>query len=246
MVHVVFLILAATIINALVSLVGVVTLWCNEKTMKRIVFIMVAFSAGALLGGALLHIAAEAIEMMEANMVFLIIITGFSAFFLLERFVYWHHCHDGVCDVHPYTYLILFGDGIHNFIDGLIIAASFMVNPALGIMTTIIIIAHEVPQELGDFGVLVFGGMKKRKALGYNLISQLTAIVGGMIGFLLSSFSTFSMFMLPFAAGGFIYIAASDLIPELHKEVDRKKSIMSFIFFIIGVLFMLGTSILFG
>lgn len=246
MVHVIIWILLATLINSLVGLVGVITFWCKERTLQRILFILVAFSAGTLLGGAFLHIAAEAIEMMEANMVFLLIITGFSAFFLLERFVYWHHCHEDKCDVHPFTYLILIGDGIHNFIDGFIIAASFLINPALGAVTTLIIISHEVPQELGDFGVLVYGGMKKKKALGYNFISQLTAVVGGVVGFILSSSLDITPLVLPFAAGGFIYIAASDLIPELHKEIDRKKSILSFAFFVIGILFMLAIKIVFG
>jgi zinc and cadmium transporter len=246
MVHVVTWILLATFVNALIAFVGIITLWCKEKTLSKMLFILVAFSAGTLLGGAFLHIAAEAIEMIEANLVFLLMITGFSAFFLLERFVYWHHCHDGKCDVHPFTYLILFGDGIHNFIDGIIIAASFLINPAFGIITTLIIISHEVPQEIGDFGVLIYGGMKKRKALTYNFVSQLAAVLGGMIGFIASSTMNLSAFVLPFAAGGFIYIAASDLIPELHKEIDRKKSILSFAFFIIGILFMLGIKIVFA
>jgi len=239
-------ILLATIINSLIAFVGVITLWCNEKTLRKTLFILVAFSAGALLGGAFLHLAAESLEAMGANSVFLLLLTGFSVFFLLEKFLHWHHCHEGKCDVHPFTYLILFGDGIHNFIDGLIIAASFLVNPAFGIVTTLMIISHEVPQELGDFGVLVYGGMKKKKALGYNFISQLVSVAGGIIGFLISGLGGFQELLLPFAAGGFVYIAASDLIPELHKEIIPKKSILAFGFFLVGILFMLGIKLVFG
>jgi len=239
-------ILLATVVNSLVAFVGIITLLCNEKFLKKIVFILVAFSAGTLLGGGFLHLAAESLEVMEANSVFLLIIVGFSVFFLIEKFLHWHHCHEGKCEVHPYTYLILFGDGIHNFIDGLIIAASFMVNPVFGVVTTLMIISHEVPQELGDFGVLVHGGMSKKKALTFNFVSQLTSVIGGMIGFLVSGLGGFQEFLLPFAAGGFIYIAASDLIPEMHKELSKNKSILAFTFFLVGILFMLGIKVLFG
>jgi len=239
-------ILLATIINSLVALAGVLTLWCKEDTLKRMVYILVAFSAGTLLSGALLHLAAESIEVIGANSAFLYMLAGFSVFFLMEKFLFWHHCHEGKCEVHPYTYLILFGDGIHNFVDGLIIAASFFVNPAFGIITTLIIIAHEFPQELGDFGILIHGGIPKKKALLYNFGSQMTAILGGLIGFLLSGFSGFTGYLLPFAAGGFVYIAASDLIPELHKEIDKKKSILAFVMFFVGILFMLGIKIVFA
>jgi zinc and cadmium transporter len=239
-------IIVATVINSLIAFVGIFSLWCRENTLKRMILILVAFSAGALLGGAFLHLTAEALGTLETNSVFLLLITGFSVFFLIEKFLKWHHCHEGKCDVHPFTYLILFGDGIHNFIDGLIIAASFLVNPAFGIITTIMIISHEFPQELGDFGVLIYGGMEKKKALVYNFISQMTSIAGGIIGFFISSLGGFQEFLLPFAAGGFIYIAASDLIPELHKESDKRKSILVFGFFIVGVLFMLLIKLVFG
>jgi len=133
--------------------------------------------------------------------------------------------------------MILFGDGIHNFIDDLVIAAAFLTNVHLGIVTSFLIIAHEIPQELGDFGVLLHGGMSKTKALLYNFLSQLTCVLGGLTGYFLP-IEGFKGLMLPFAAGGFIYIAASDLIPELHKEADVGKSMNAFVFFIIGVALM--------
>ncbi len=239
-------ILAATMINGLVAFVGAFSLFVKEKYLKKILLLLVAFSAGALLSGGLLHLLAESLEFLEADTAFLIAIFGFSMFFVIERFLHWHHCHEGVCDVHSFTYMILIGDGVHNFIDGLVIAASFFVSIPFGIMTTILIIGHEIPQELGDFGALVHGGFDKRKALLFNFGSQLTAVAGGILGFFLGGEAWFTPLLLPFAAGGFLYIAASDLIPELHKEADIRKSIVYFIFFSIGIAFMVSIKLLLG
>jgi zinc and cadmium transporter len=239
-------ILIATIINGLVGLVGALTMWLKEKSLHKILIIMVAFSAGALMGGGLFHMLAEALEIMETITAFSYFIIGFIAFFFIERVLHWHHCHEGVCDIHPFSQMILIGDSIHNFIDGLVIAASFMVNPGFGFLTTMIIILHEIPQELSDFGVLVYGGYKRTKALLFNFLVQLFAVVGGIVGFLLLYTPESIGFLLPFAAGGFIYIAASDLIPELHKEENMKKSMLSFIFFVIGILFLLGIKLTIG
>ncbi len=240
------LILLATVINGFVGLIGVLTLWIRDKSLRKILIILVAFSAGTLLSGAFFHMLAESLEGMEVMTAFVYLLTGFISFFLIERVLHWHHCHEGRCDVHPFTHLILIGDGIHNFIDGLVIAASFMVSIAFGCVTTLIIILHEIPQELGDFGVLVYGGFEKIRALGFNFLAQLTCVIGGIVGFFLLYTPESISFLLPFAAGGFIYIASSDLIPELHKEEDLKKSMLSFVFFIIGIFFLLGIKLLFG
>ena len=238
-------ILLATFIDSLVALVGVFALGLREKTLNKIIFVLVGFSAGALLGGGMLHLLAESLESLTSFSSFIILIFGFSIFFLMEKFLHWHHCHEGGdCEIHPYTVLILFGDGIHNFIDGLVIGVSFLVNIGFGIITTLMIISHEIPQELGDFGVLLYGGMKKRKAILYNFISQATCIIGGLVAFFIEP--DFVPFVLPFAAGGFIYISASDLIPELHKEISIRKSMLSFTFFILGITFMALVKILFG
>jgi zinc and cadmium transporter len=179
--------------------------------------------------------------------VFAYMMIGFIIFFVVERFLHWHHCHKGEkCVVHPVSYLILIGDGIHNFIDGIIIGASFLVNVHFGIITTLLILAHEIPQELGNFGVLVYSGFGKNKALLYNFLAQLTCVVGGLTGYLLSSrIQGVIPFVLPFAAGGFIYIAASDLVPELHKETKLNKLLLSFGFFTLGVIIMLAMKLLF-
>jgi len=146
-----------------------------------------------------------------------------------------------------FTYMNLIGDSIHNFIDGMVIAASFVANFSLGIVTTAAVVAHEIPQELGDFGVLIYGGFTRFKALLFNFLTALTAVAGAVVGFFLSEAAeNFVLFLLSFTAGGFIYIAASDLVPELHKEADIRKSILSFAFFLIGIILMYWFKIIFG
>ena len=231
----------STLIISLISLVGVFTLALKEKTLNQILLLLVGFSAGALAGGAFLHLLPESLEELKAPETFLYTLLGFTLFFLMERILYWRHCHEGKCDVHAFSYLNLFGDGLHNFIDGLVIAASFVGGVPLGIATSLAVASHEIPQEIGDFGVLLYGGFSKGKALFYNLLSGLTAVLGGVIGYYLSSaVSGLSVVLLPLTAGGFIYIAASDLIPELHKEKDANKSNLAFVLFILGILFMWG------
>ena len=240
-------IIGATFIVSLISLVGAVSLAIKIKLLNKILLLLVGFSVGALMGGAFLHLIPEAVEASGLVFVGLYVLVGFSAFFVIERFLKWHHCHKGKCDVHTFTHMNIIGDGVHNFIDGLIIAAGFLVNIPFGIVTTIVIIAHEVPQEIGDFGVLIYGGFTKLKALVYNFLSALLAVIGAITGYFLSTVAEgFTVVLVPFAAGGFIYIAASDLIPELHKEPDLKKSILSFCFFLIGILFMYITKLVFG
>ena len=240
------LIILATVINGLGAFVGAFSLFVRQSVLERILLVLIAFSAGALLAGGLFHLLAESIEMMEMNTAFITLLFGFSLFFIIERFLHWHHCHDEKCDVHEFSYLILIGDGVHNFIDGLVIAASFLVGVPFGTITTLLIIGHEIPQELGDFGALVYGGFGRNKALLYNFASQLTCVIGGVVGFFMSGLGNLTAMLLPFAAGGFFYIAASDLIPELHKETDLKKSLISFAFFLIGIVFMVLTKLIAG
>lgn len=233
------LILISTILVSLIAFIGVFTLALKKKLLNKILIILVGFSAGALIGGAFLHLLPESLEKSESFTVFVYLIIGFVLFFLIERILFWRHCHKGVCKIHSFTYMSLIGDSVHNFIDGLVIAAAFLTNITLGWVTTLAIIFHEVPQEIGDFGVLVYGGFKRITALFFNYLTAITAILGGIVGYLLHSYiQGMTIFLLPFAAGGFIYIASSDLIPELHKEANLKKSLLSFIFFLIGVLLM--------
>lgn len=239
-------IIFATLIVSAISLVGVLTLFIKKDLLDKLLLSMVALAAGVLLGGGFLHLLPEAVEPL-GEAAFIYTIGGLVLFFCLERVLQWRHCHDGVCDVHVFTYMSLFGDAAHNFIDGLIIAASFLTSVNIGITTTLAVIFHEIPQEIGDFAILVYGGFSRKKALFYNFISALTAVAGAVTGYFLSTaVSGFQVALLPFAAGGFIYIAMSDLIPELHKEADRKKSFVALILFLLGIGLMWGMKIYLG
>ncbi len=229
-------ILTSAFLISLIAFVGALTLLLREELFEKILLWLVALSAGALMGGAFLHLIPEAVEKFASYTIFLYILVGFVLFFFIEKVLHWRHCHKGKCPVHTFAYMNLVGEGVHNFIDGLIIAAGFVVNIPLGISITLAVALHEVPQEIGDFGVLVYGGFKKIKALLLNFGIALTILPGGIFGYYLASYIESSiMFLLPFAAGGFIYIAASDLIPELRKEISVKKSLTTFVIFIIGI-----------
>jgi zinc and cadmium transporter len=236
----IFWILISTFVVSIISLVGVITLCIREDLLQKVLFCLIGFSAGALIGGAFLHILPESLENNSSEAVFSYLILGLIVFFLMERYLHWRHCHEeGVCKVHAFTYLNLVGDGFHNFIDGMVIAASFVVSWKLGLVTTVAIILHEIPQELGDFAVLVYGGFTKKKALLFNFISAVMAIFGALVGYFITDLvKNFTHFILPFTAGGFIYIATSDLIPELHKEKDLKRSSAAFLAFLLGIIFM--------
>ncbi|MGV8152279.1 MAG: ZIP family metal transporter [Candidatus Nanoarchaeia archaeon] len=231
-----YLILLVTIIDGLVALSGAVILIFSKNYFNKLVPVLVAFSVGALIGGAALHLIPESIEHFTIPYTIVIIFLGFFLFFILEKIIHWRHCHDEHCKVHPYSYLILYGDAMHNFIDGILIASSFLVSVPIGIVTSILVIAHEFPQEIGYFGVLVHGGISKKKALLYNFISQSTAILGGLAGYFFLSAQKYASYLLPLAAGGFIYIAFQDLIPELFKEKDKRKILISIIAIILGFL----------
>ncbi|MFZ2125554.1 MAG: ZIP family metal transporter [Candidatus Saccharimonadales bacterium] len=239
--------LAATLFISLLSLIGVFAFMIGDKIEKKISMFFVAFSTGALLGGAFLHLLPESISDPSSLEPYLYLLLGIIIFYLLERLLKWHHCHnDGGCDVHTFTYMSLVGDGIHNFIDGLVIVSAFSVSFEVGLATTIAVASHEVPQELGDFFVLVHGGFSKIKALLWNFASATTAVIGALIGYILiNNVENITSFVLPLAAGGFIYVSMSDLIPELHKENNLKKSLAYFTIFIIGLAFMYITKIAF-
>ncbi len=234
-----FLIIISTFLVSLVSFIGVFTLSLKEKNLEKALFFLVSLSIGGLMGGAFLHLLPEAAEKFDNDEVFLYTLAGFFLFLIIEKIIHWRHCHKSHCPIHVFAYMNLIGDGIHNFIDGLIMAAGFIVSPGLGIASTVVIFLHEIPQEIGDFGVLVYGGFSRKKALIFNFLTALTAILGGVFGFYLLSFTEIaSKFLLAFAAGGFLYIAASDLIPEIRKEVDIKKFLVNFGIIFLGILIM--------
>lgn len=234
-----FLIILSTFLVSLVSFIGVLTLSLNKNLLNKIVFYLVSLSIGGLMGGAFLHLLPEAAEKLSTENVFLYTLWGFFLFLIIEKIIHWRHCHKQECSIHSFAYMNLIGDGVHNFIDGLIIAAAFLTNFGVGIASTIAIFLHEVPQEIGDFGVLVYGGIERKRALFYNFLTALTAVLGGIIGYYLLSFTQISSaFLLPIAAGGFLYIAACDLIPEIRKENNIKKSVLNLVIIFLGILAM--------
>jgi zinc and cadmium transporter len=204
----------ATVIISLIAFVGIFTFLLKQELLNRTLLVLVALSTGALLGGAFLHLLPEALVEKGVHLeIFLYLLLGFSIFFVLEQFLQWRHQHTAAPQVKPFSYLILVSDAVHNFIDGLIIAASFVTSFSLGVATTLAVALHEIPQELGDFAVLVYGGFGKKQ----------TSVI----------------YLLPFAAGNFIYIAAADLIPEIKHQVSLRRSILHFGVFVIGIAIML-------
>ncbi len=236
----------STIIVSLLSLVGIFFIPLKEKSLTSLLSHLIAFAGGVLFSVSFLHLLPEVLETIPPGITFLFFAIGFLIFYLLERFLLWHHCHRKECPVHPFTYLNLYGDGLHNFIDGVIIAGGYLSGITAGILVTVAAIAHELPQEIGDFSLLVYGGFSKRKALFYNYLSAATAILGCIMGFLLfSKLSSLLPYLLAIAAGNFTYIATSDIIPELHKEENLKKSFLSFLFFLSGFIIILIATRLF-
>jgi zinc and cadmium transporter len=219
-----------------IALVGSVTLLLRRETLERILKPLVAFAAGSLLGGAFFHMLPAATEDgLPAADASLWMMLGFTMFLALEQFLHWHHCHRASAECKkPLTYLILAGDGLHNFLGGLGVAGVFLLDLRLGAGAWLAAAAHEVPQELGDFGVLVHGGWKKGQALVLNLISGLTFLLGGLVAYAASATIDVTA-LVPFAAGNFIYIGASDLVPEVNKHHSVSVNLVNFLCFVAGL-----------
>ena len=227
-------ILIAVFIVSIISLIGV--LFLVVKILKKALLYMVAFSAGALLGAAFFDLLPEAVGKGFNQELPLFIIIGILAFFVIEKFLHWHHHHTDKKDVHTFTYLNIIGDGVHNFTDGVIIAIAFLSSTSVGIATTIAIIAHEIPHELGNFAILLYGGFSKLKASVYNFISALTAVAGALAAYFYSTrIQNINFYITSLAIGGLIYIATTDLIPEIHKEKELKKSFVQLVMMIFGI-----------
>jgi zinc and cadmium transporter len=228
---------AATVIVSLVSLVGIGLLALKKGTMEKAVFFIVSFATGSLLGAAFLDLLPESIDGIEPKTAFACAIAGMMLFFVLERLVHWHHAHhDHSEHEKPLGYLTLVGDAMHNFFDGFAIAASFASSQALGIATTIAIIMHEIPQELSDFTLLLYSGFSVKKAVLANLAVAFTAVLGVFAFFALAQqVENLNFYGMALAAGGFIYIAGSDLIPELHKEKGKMNSVLQLATVIAGI-----------
>ena len=238
------LILLSVLIVSLVSLVGILTISLSDRKLKNIIFILISFAAGTMLGGAffdLLPAAAEIEGVLIAD-VFLYTLIGIIVFFLIESFIHLYHCHIGYHKPHEYlhkpvAYLSLIADGLHNFLDGIAIAIGFLAGIEVGIVVTLAVILHEIPQEINDFGILIYGGFSSLKALGFNFISALAAFIGALVAYFFSTAlgGGLTAFLLAFSGGGFIYMAAANLIPEMHKEVQLEKSALQLIVLLLGI-----------
>ncbi|OGD31442.1 hypothetical protein A3C91_04070 [Candidatus Azambacteria bacterium RIFCSPHIGHO2_02_FULL_52_12] len=230
-----------------ISLVGAVTLYFRVDFLRKILLFLVSFSAGALLGDVFLHLLPEAMEGAPSVLgVSVLVLAGITLFFVLEKFIHWFHRHEYTHwflpphedekKVHPMALTNLIGDGLHNFIDGMVIAGSFLISVPVGIATTLAVAFHEIPQEIGNFGVLIHSGLSVGRALWLNFLSALTAVVGAIVVLLAGAQSdAFLAFIIALTIGGFIYIAGSDLIPELHKEQSTKNAVYQVALFGLGI-----------
>lgn len=233
--------IGSVIVISLISLIGVATLSLNKTRLRAMLLFMVSFAVGGLFGDAFIHLLPQSFEALGINIkTSLYVLLGFFIFFILEKFIRWRHCHVPTSKehVHPVVMLNVIGDGVHNMLDGMIVAGSFAVSIPMGIATTLAVILHEIPQEIGDFGILVYSGLSIKKALFLNFISALTAVVGAIIALALESrMKGFATYLLPVTAGGFLYIGGSDLIPELHKEdhVKISTSLMQLVAIMLGI-----------
>jgi len=238
MLEAIYAVISVLIVSG-ISVLGVFTVFVRRSELKEIIGFMVSFAAGALLGDAFIHLIPEVGKTLgfglKSSLLFL---CGILLFFVLEKFVAWRHCHIPTSENHPHPVglMNIIGGCVHNFIDGTLIAGSYMISIPLGISTTTAILLHEIPQELGDFGILIHAGYSKRKALIMNYGSALVSLLGAIITLILgSAIAGLNEMLIPIAAGGFIYIAGTDLIPELHKETIPMKSVIQLIAMLLGV-----------
>lgn len=234
--------LIATLIISLVSLLGIFFIFINPKSLSKLTLFFVSFAIGALLGDSFIHLIPQSFSFFESSTTTsLFILVGILVFFILEKILLWHHCHEANChqSTKHIATLNLVGDSIHNFIDGALIAASFQVSQLVGLTTSLAVILHEIPQEIGDFGILIHHQVSIKKALIYNFLSALFSLFG--VIFVFTFGNNFSVYLVPITAGGFIYLAATDLIPELHRHDTKvKNSLIQLICILLGIGLMFG------
>lgn len=240
------LLLIAATVGSVVSLIGGLYLLYGKWGVGALQRVAVPFAAGALLAAAFLDLLPEAFELGEARPILMMTLAAFLAFFVLERTLNWfHHHHEDHGKLHGRrnSTLVVVGDILHNLIDGLAIGAAFLISPATGVVTTIAIAAHEIPQEIGDFGLLIAKGMSRRRVLWVNFVSAFVTVAGAALVFGLgSSFLEFQPLLLALTAGFFIYIAASDIVPTIHAEPRRKVANIQTVVLLFGVLFVGATT----
>lgn len=232
----------SVVLISLVSFIGVFTISIHPEKLKKYLIYLVSFAAGGLFGGAFIHLLPRIVKETGFGVdISLYIVLGIVVMFMIEKVIHWRHCHHpvegGKCDPEPVAIMNLVGDSVHNFIDGLIIGASYLVGVNVGIATTVAVVIHEIPQEIGDFGVLMHGGYSRFKALATNFLVAAVSIIGTAVALGLNTYiENLNNFLVPFAVGNFVYIAGADLIPELHHdETNLTKSTLQFVVFILGI-----------
>ena len=243
----IYSLLSVTFVS-LLSLLGVFTLGIKERKLNKILMYFVSFSAGALLGDVFIHLIPEVFHKGATTYTSIYFLSGIIVSFLIEKIIFWKENHTSSIlgnKIKHFVVMILFGDGVHNFIDGLAIGASFLVSIPVGIATSLAVILHEIPHEIGDFATLIHGGLDKKQAIFYNFVSGLTAILGTLFALVLSQYITgINDFLIPFAAANLIYIAGTNLIPELHKETRLNKIAIQVFTFLLGIAIMYGLLII--
>ncbi|RPI26305.1 MAG: ZIP family metal transporter [Acidobacteria bacterium] len=235
--------LGSVLLVSLFSLVGLLLFWLRGMTARYLIVAFVSFSSGSLFGDAFIHLLPESVEKHGFGVsISLFVLSGIAVSFLVEKVIHWRHEHSASPDhVESFAYMNLLGDAVHNFIDGIVITAAYFLDIRVGVATTIAVLFHEIPQEMSDFAVLVHGGFSRGRALMYNFLTAGIALVGLGLTVLLAQFAEpLVTFLAPFAAGGFIYIAGADLIPQLHKEKSVGSSLMQLFFFLLGIAGMLA------
>ena len=244
----------ATIVISLTAFIGFFTLSLNEKTLHRMLFVLVAYSAGTILGAALFDLLPEAVELVDEALVFPLVAGGFVFFLFLERVIYWYHGHGHVQELEHgdekvtkgFAYLNLIGDFIHNFIDGMIIAAGFINGFTVGLTTAIAVLFHELPQEMGDYGILVYAGIERKRALVLNFLAAISVVVGGVFGSLfIASVEELGGWMVAFSAGAFLFLSASELIPKMLEEDDKGRAVIQLAILVLGMLTIYSLGIVF-
>lgn len=232
-----FLIVLFGFAMSAIALIGGLALFLPEQWFQKIILPLVSLAAGTLIGGAFFHLLPESINQIEnTSHVYIMLAAGFVTLFIFELFLHWHHCHRSVLQHHPVSYLILLADGLHNFIGGMVIGSAFVMDVKLGVIIWIVAALHEIPQELGDFGILINSGWSRKQALIFNLFSALTFPLGALLAYSASGAFQVS-YLLPFAAGNFLYVGATDLIPELRSP-KLTEQLLHFGTFMLGLCLM--------
>lgn len=236
--------IVSVLLVSIVSVGGILLLSLKQTLLQRILTLLMAVAAGTFFGDAFIHLLPESAEDGFDVTISLAVLTGITVFFIVEKYIHWHHCHKlehAEGHVHHIAIMNLMGDAVHNMIDGLVIGASYLVSIPVGIATTIAVFIHEIPQEVTDFAILTHSGFSKGRALFYNFLVALGAVLGVIAALVIGAQSEkIAHLMIPFAAGAFIYIGGADLIPELHRETSLKKSLVQLLAFIVGIAIMMA------